>query len=172
MLIEAGDTLMIDGGSTTMQFARFLAFNETPCTVVTNSLPIALTLGRSSAAEIILCPGEYLASESAVVGADAVEYLASHNVDRCFIGASGLSTTGLSESVRGFAAVKKTMLAHSKTHYALIDGGKFGKTGLSRVGELSTLTSIIVDRTPEPTLMTALTDANVEILIAPEGEHD
>ena len=33
-MVEDGDTLMIDAGSTTLQFARFLAFAGTTCTVV------------------------------------------------------------------------------------------------------------------------------------------
>lgn len=166
-LIQPGDTLMIDSGSTTQQLARFISFEEIRCTVVTNSLPVAMTLGQSIAAEVILCPGDYLPSEAAVVGVDTVEYLAAHKVDRCLIGASGLTADGVGEAIRGFASVKRAMLRQSREKHLLIDGEKFGKPGLSNVSALSELTSVVVDRTPDPDLNAALTGAEVEVIVAP-----
>jgi len=166
-LVAPGDTLMIDSGSTTLQLARFLAYFETPCTVITNSLPVAMTLGRSEVARVINCPGDYVASEAAVIGVETVRFLEEHSVDRCFIGASAISTDGVSESVRGFAAIKRTMLARSKSRHLLIDSEKFGGSGLSRVGVLSQLTSIVVDAPPDPKFARALKLANVEVHIAP-----
>ena len=81
--------------------ARALAYLGTPCTVITNSIPVAMTLGHG-APQVLLCPGEYLAAEPAVVGTETLEFLARFNVDRCMIGSSGFSEEGPSESVRGF----------------------------------------------------------------------
>ena len=165
-LVGTGDTVMIDSGSTTLQLARFLAFAGTACTVVTNSLPVAMTLGQRGAAEVILCPGDYLASEAAVVGADAIEFLERHSVDRCLIGASGLSEAGPSEEVRGFAAIKRAMLRRSASAHLLIDCEKFGRRGLAQVGGLNQITSVVVDQTPDPALQAALRDTGVEVLVA------
>jgi DeoR/GlpR family transcriptional regulator of sugar metabolism len=165
-LVRPGDTVMIDSGSTTVQLARFLAYAETPCTVVTNSLTVAMTLGQSPAADVILCPGEYVVSEAAVVGTDTVEYLARYRVDRCMIGASGVTMDGISEAVRGFAAVKRAMLAASEKSHLLIDSGKFGRRGLSLVGSLSELSSVVTDRAPEGGLADALATGGVGLEIA------
>jgi len=165
-LVRPGDTVMIDSGSTTVQLARFLAFAETPCTVVTNSLTVAMTLGQSPVAEVILCPGDYHVSEAAVVGTDTVEYLARYRVDRCMIGASGLTQDGITEAVRGFAAVKRAMLAGSETSHLLIDSGKFGRRGLSQVGGLSGLSCVVTDRAPEGDLADALATGGVGLEIA------
>lgn len=164
-LVSPGETVMVDSGSTTLQFARFLAYNGTPCTVITNSLPVAMTLGHGSA-RVILCPGDYLASESAAVGTDAVEFLERHNADRCMIGASGLTDDGPSESVRGFAAIKRAMIRRSATSHLLIDSEKFGRRGLARVGSLDEIDSIVVDRAPQGELHDAICEASVERLIA------
>ena len=112
-LVRPGDTVMIDSGSTTFQFARYLAFKGTACMVLTNSLEIATVLGVSGEVEIILCPGDFLAREAAVVGAETVDFLARHKVSSCFIGASAISEDGVFEAVGGFASVKRTMLAQS-----------------------------------------------------------
>jgi len=163
-LISDGETVMIDSGSTTIEMARALAYRGTRCTVITNSIPVAMTLGHG-AAEVILCPGEYLAAESAVIGTDTLEFLARFNVDRCMIGSSGFSKEGPSESVRGFAAVKRAMLQRAAARHLLVDSEKFGSKGLAHVGDLSTLKSIVVDKRPEGPLLSALTAANVEIIV-------
>jgi len=166
-LVRPGETLMIDSGSTTLQLARALSFAGTPCTVITNSLPVAMTLGQGPNAEVILCPGDYLASESAVVGPEAIAFLSRHRVDRCLIGASGLSDDGPFEAVRGFAAVKRAMLQRSAKAHLLIDRDKFGRSGLVQVGGLGSVTSIVVDSAPEGTLGDALQIAGIEVLVAP-----
>ena len=156
---------MIDSGSTTIEMARALAYFDTSCTVITNSVPVAMTLGHG-AAQVLLCPGEYLATESAVVGTETLEFLARFNVDRCMIGSSGFSEEGPSESVRGFAAVKRMMLHRANQTHLLIDSEKFGRRGLAHVGALSDLTSIVVDERPQGSLLSALEVASVETVVA------
>ncbi len=163
-LVQPGETVMIDSGSTTVQLARYLAHAETPCTVVTNSLTVAMTLGQSAAAEVILCPGDYLASEAAVVGTETVEFLARYRVDRCMIGASGLTRAGITEAVRGFAAVKRAMLAASEARHLLVDSGKFGRNGLSLVGHLDEISTIVTDRAPTGELEAALRGGHAEVV--------
>ena len=47
-LVQDGETVMIDSGSTTIQLARALAFRGTQCTVITNSIPVAMTIGHGA----------------------------------------------------------------------------------------------------------------------------
>lgn len=162
-LVGEGETVMIDSGSTTIQMARALAYLGTPCTVITNSIPVAMTLGHG-VAQVLLCPGEYLSAESAVIGTETLEFLARFNVDRCMIGSSGFSTEGPSETVRGFAAVKRVMLQRATHRHLLLDSEKFGRTGLAHVCDLSNLQSIVVDARPTGDLLAALVAAKVEII--------
>lgn len=164
-LVGEGETVMIDSGSTTIQMARALAYLGTPCTVITNSIPVAMTLGHGTP-QVLLCPGEYLAAESAVVGTETLEFLSRFNVDRCMIGSSGFSEEGPSESVRGFAAVKRVMLHRATHRHLLIDAEKFGRKGLAHVGDLSDLSSIVVDTRPTGSLSSALEAASVETVVA------
>jgi len=164
-LIRDGETAMIDSGSTTIQMARSLAYLGTSCTVITNSIPVAMTLGHG-AAQVLLCPGEYLAAESAVVGTETLEFLSRFNVDHCMIGSSGFSAEGPSETVRGFAAVKRTMLQCATSGHLLIDAKKFGRKGLAQVGHIGDLTSVVVDVRPTGDLLSALEGAEVQIHVA------
>lgn len=164
-LIEPGETIMIDSGTTTIQLARALAYLDTPCTVITNSIQVAMTLGPE-APDVILCPGEYMPAESAVVGTETLDFLERFNVDRCFIGATGLSVDGPSESVRGFAAIKRTMLRRAVSRHLLIDRDKFGRRGLAQVGGLQDVDSVVVDQRPTGDLWRALTAAQVALVVA------
>lgn len=164
-LVEEGETVMIDSGATTIQLARALAFRGTRCTVITNSIPVAMTIGHG-VPEVVLCPGEYLAAESALIGTETLEFLSRFNVDRCMIGASGLSPEGPSETVRGFAAVKRMMLRRATQRHLLIDSQKFGRKGLARIGDMADLDSIVVETPPEGELLAAMKSAEVHIFVA------
>lgn len=163
--VRDGETLMIDSGSTTIQLAKALAFRGTACTVITNSLPVAMTLGHG-AAEVMLCPGEYQPKESAVIGTETVEFIRNFRVDRCMIGASGLSEEGISETVRGFAAVKREMLRRANARQLLIDSEKFGRADIARAGAMEDLTTLFTDTRPKASLLAALEAANVDIRVA------
>jgi len=164
-LVQPGETVMIDSGSTTLQCARFLAFRGTPCTVVTNSLPVAMALG-SGPAHVILCPGDYMPAESAVVGTDATDFIERHSVDRCLIGASGLSSDGPTETVRGFAAIKRAMLRRSAEAHLLIGADKFGRRGFVRVGAMADFSSVVTDALPDKKLHIAVLAAGAELMLA------
>ncbi len=169
--VRPGDTVMIDAGSTTFEMARHLALAGTACTVVTNAVHVAMTLGRSEAARVILCPGAYLSQEAATVGPDAVEFLSRHNVARCFIGASALSQDGASEIVPGFAAIKRAMIARAGEAYLLADATKFGLTHLDRIGGPEAFAAVLTDMRPEAGLAGRLVAAGLDIEIAPGGEE-
>ena len=169
-LVQDGDTLMIDSGSTTIEMARALAYRGTHCTVITNSIPVAMTLGHG-AAQVLLCPGEYLAAESATIGTETLDFLSRFNVDHCMIGSSGISAEGPSETVRGFAAVKRTMLARAAKRHLLIDSEKFGRKGLAHVENLEGLDSIVTDTQPKGDLLKAINSAEIDILVAEQALH-
>lgn len=168
-LVQDGETLMIDSGSTTIQLALALAFRGTHCTVITNSIPVAMAIGQG-APEVLLCPGEYLADESALIGTETLEFLSRFNVDRCLIGASALSAEGPSETVRGFAAVKRMMVSRASKAHLLIDSRKFGRKGLAHVGGMEDFESIVVDARPRGDLLTALDAAGTDILVADQAK--
>jgi len=166
-LVRNGETVMIDSGSTTIQMARALAYLGTRCTVITNSIPVAMTIGHGGP-DVLLCPGEYVPAESAAVGTETLEFLNRYHVDHCMIGAAGLTAEGPSETVRGFASVKRAMLKRAAAKHLLIDSEKFGRNGLAHVGGMSDLDTVVTDRKPGGKLLKALVEAGVEILVAEE----
>ncbi len=163
-LIGEGETVMIDAGSTTIQLARAAALAAIPLVAITNSLEVATTLARSQAAKVILCPGDYLPREGALVGTETVEFLGRFHVDRAFLGASAISEHGVTEAVSDFAAIKRAMLRQARETHLLINSSKFGNTHLTAIGDLKHFRSIISDRRPDGALLSRLKSERIELL--------
>ena len=56
-LVQPGDKLILDAGSTTLQLAHRLARSDFPLSVFTNSLPIANELGSVQGIDLLLSGG-------------------------------------------------------------------------------------------------------------------
>lgn len=165
-LVQPGDLVMIDSGSTTLQAARFIAHRDVTCTVITNSLPVTMALGQSAAVQVILAPGDYDPAEAAVTGTETVDFLKRYRAGRCMIGATSLAADGVFETVRGFAAVKRAMLAVSRESHLLVDSSKFGRHGMNLVAAVDEIGSVVTDRGAQGALLSALENGGVEIVPA------
>lgn len=159
-----GQSLMVDAGSTTIEFARHLAFAGTPVRVVTNSFEVAITLGAVRESEVIVIPGRYVPQEGALVGTEATRFISRFSVDAAFLGGSALSAEGVSESVAGFAAVKKAMLERAKMVYFLIHAGKFDRNDFAHVAALDVVDKLVTDRSPSKEQFQYLNASRVTVL--------
>jgi DeoR/GlpR family transcriptional regulator of sugar metabolism len=166
-LVETDDLLMIDGGSTTIHFARQLAARSCRVTVLTNSLSVAASLGQDPSSKVVLCPGDYQPYEGIVTGPETIAFLERFFVDRAFIGASGLTKDGPSEVHSGAAWVKRLMLRQAKRKYLLLDASKFNSARHELICPLGEIDELITDRGPRGALRVALNKAAVTIELAP-----
>jgi DeoR/GlpR family transcriptional regulator of sugar metabolism len=161
-LVQPGEALMIDAGSTTLHFARRLAAELKDLTVVTNSFAVAMALGANPGFQVIACPGRYDPHEGSVYGPDTIAFLGRFNANRAIIGASGITSEGPNEASSGAAAVKRAMLARAQECILLLDSSKFDQPNLEVVCPLSDLHRVISDVPPPRGLAMALSDAGVE----------
>lgn len=162
-LINPGDVLMIDAGSTTVHFSRQVAAQNKDLTVITNSFSVAAVLARASSIRILVCPGEYDSRQGGVSGADTIAYLTRFHANMAVIGAGGLGIEGPTEFDPDSAAVKRAMLARAQSRVLLVDHSKFDRKMLDLVCPLFDLTDIVVDRKPRGKLRTALKRAGVAV---------
>ncbi|MFH5925444.1 DeoR/GlpR family DNA-binding transcription regulator [Roseomonas xinghualingensis] len=165
-LVEPGAVLMVDAGSTTARFVRALAMRGVAATLITNSLPAVSIAGEAERLRVLVAPGEFYAAERALYGAETQAFLRRFSVDVAFIGASGLTVEGPTDAESRAAWVKRAMLERAPRRVLLLDSGKFGRAYLERVTELSTLTDLVTDAPPPPSLTAALEKAKVAIHVA------
>lgn len=166
-LVENNDLVMIDGGSTTIHFARQLAARSCHVTVLTNSLSVAAALGQDPSSKVVLCPGNYQPYEGIVTGPETIAFLERFFVDKTFIGASGLTEVGPSEVHSGAAWVKRLMLRQAKRKYLLLDASKFNSLRHELICPLGEIDELITDRRPSGTVRAGLVNAAVTIKVVP-----
>ena len=166
-LVEPGDALMIDGGSTTRAFAQALAERELHITVVTNCLPVARALGANPNCRTLVCPGDYVAREEGTYGADAIEYLRRFKANRAFLGAGGVNSQGVTDADSQGCAIKRAMAERADETILLVDGSKYGLVQFERVCALSEVDVLVSEAAPPKRLGTSLRDAGVRVVIAP-----
>lgn len=168
-LVEKGQIVMIDGGSTTYEVARSLSQLKRELTIITNSIGVASVTGANPTFRVILCPGTYDSREASVVGEDTVEFVRRYNADIAIIGASSLSVDGPSDMITGAAAVKRAMIARALSTALVVTNDKFGRNSLERVCGLGELSDIVTDREPQPALRAVIEAAGTGLHVFSGG---
>ena len=87
-LLEDGDTVLLDGGTTTLEVARALIGR--PIQVVTNSLPIAQLLASSQQTDLILIGGYVYPRTGVAMGPLAIATMQGIRVRKAILGAGGI----------------------------------------------------------------------------------
>lgn len=124
-LIEPGETIMIDGGSTTFHMAEYLA----EVTVVTNSFAIAEHLVRHSRCTVIIPEGTVDPGSQLILNTMSPDPFANYNVRKAFMGIEGITETALTNSDPLLIQMERAMIAHARELIILADETKFGKMG-------------------------------------------
>lgn len=143
-LIEPGETVYLDGGSTVLELARLLVDRE-DITVVTNSLRAAIELsGRGP--QLVIVGGELRRRSQTVVGAFTRLLLEHVNISKAFMGTMGLSLEdGITTSDPSEAYTKELVTAQARQVILLADTSKLGKTTFAKAGRLDDIDLIITD---------------------------
>jgi DeoR/GlpR family transcriptional regulator of sugar metabolism len=167
-LIEDGDVLMIDSGSTTVHFARRLAAAAPRVTVLTNCLGVALALGPLTEMRVVLCPGDYRVQEGGVFGPETAAFLQRFRATKAIIGASGLTAEGPVELNSPATWVKRMMIERSARRFLLIDESKLDAPFIETVCPLDRIDDLVTSAPPPAALRVALDTAGVAVHVAGE----
>ena len=143
-LVEPGDTIFLDAGSTTRQIARELRGHRN-LTVVTNALSVASELAASDL-DVILTGGHLRRGVLSQVGPIAEQAIAGLHVDKLFLAANGVHLAkGVTTPNLLEARTKRTMVENTKQVILVADHSKFGIVTFGRVCGLERLDAIVTD---------------------------
>ncbi len=163
-MVGEGETLGLDVGSTTLALAELLA-PRSDLRIFTSSLRAATVLGASRS-RVYLPGGEVRADELSLVGAKAVEFLRGFELDRTFIGVSGISERGIYDYSVEDTEVKRALIEQAETVVLLCDQRKFDRRALARIAGLDQIDVLVTDAAPPPSLAEALKAATVDVIVA------
>jgi DeoR family glycerol-3-phosphate regulon repressor len=163
-LVEEGDTLFMDTGTTTLSCAEALA-SRSGLTVITNSLRIAQRMGEQHAGHrLFLLGGAYGADGAETLGPLVIEQIARFQADHAVITVAALDADGgAMDSDFDEAQVARAMIGHAKTAVILCNSQKFDRRAAFRVCRLDEIDVLVSDRAPEGPLAAALTSAGVTV---------
>lgn len=164
-LINDGDSLILDVGTTTLEIARALKGKRNLTVLVTN-LRAALELATQSAIQVIVVGGRLRASELSMVGHMAEETLRTFQVDKAFIGVGGITIEhGLTEFNFDEAGTKRTMIERARQRIVVADHTKFGKVMLTTVASLTLVDTIITSTEVDAEIVARLRQMGVNVVL-------
>ncbi|RLS43626.1 MAG: DeoR/GlpR transcriptional regulator [Planctomycetota bacterium] len=163
-LILPGETILLDGGTTTLEVARELVGKALQ--VVTNSLPIANLLAQQPNIELILIGGYLYPRTGVALGPLAEAALREVHVPRVIMGTGGITEKGLFNSNTLLVECERLMLEAAKEVWVVADSSKFGRSALAHLCELSKVTRMIVDAGLSDSWREIIRGVGIELTIA------
>ncbi len=142
-LVQTGETIILDGGTTTLEVARQLAGRTLQ--VVTNSIPIVNVLVNSPQTELIVIGGFLYPKTGVNLGPIAVEALKSIHARRLFISVGGITATSLFNSNALLVETERQMIESAEEVIVVSDSSKLGHSALAQLCPLETVDRLIID---------------------------
>lgn len=142
-LVNPGETILIDGGTTTFYLAQELIGR--PLQLVTNSLPIADLFLNDDNVELLLTGGLMYPRYGVLLGPLAESALGSIHTKTLFLSVAGVHGTSLYNQNVLLVQAEKKMMEQAQQVVLLIDSGKFGQQALSKLCDLSTIDTVVTD---------------------------
>lgn len=164
-LIEPNETILMDGGSTTIAIAELLG--EFPITVITNDLKIANVLLTKSNVQLMVLGGTRIDKSSSLMGAQATDMLKRMRVNRLFFGTTGISVEhGLTVFNSIHADWKKQIISCADHITLLADSSKFEKVALIQFAQFDEVNEIVTDTNLDPLIKETLENSHVRLHLA------
>ena len=125
-LIEHGQTILLDGGTTNLELVRALP-EELEITVFTNSFPLANELMHHPGIEAYLMGGKIDRKSRVALGVEVIDSLKEIRADMCMLGICSIDHhAGVTMRSREEGAVKKAFMKSANKTVALSTSDKIG----------------------------------------------
>jgi len=175
-LIDDGEAILLDGGTTTYQIARHLVGRQLQ--IVTNSLPIATLFGSKTEVELIFVGGYIYPRTGVALGSLARRMLESIHVNKAFMGAAGITQEGLFNANVLMVEAERQMMASADEVIVVADHSKFGRRALAQLCPLGRVSRLVCDEGLAESWRRVVEAAGVTLVLAeldqpgasPEGE--
>lgn len=168
-LIENGDTVLLDGGTTTYEVARLLVGR--PLQVVTNSLPVANLFASSSNTDLVLLGGYVYPRTGVSLGPYANEMLSRLNVRKTVLSVAAVSIRGYFNSNLLLVETERAMMKAAEDVIVVADSTKFGHQSLAHLCPLNAVNHLVVDREITEDWRSKIVVSGVNLLVAGQTDN-
>lgn len=163
-LIEPGQTVILDGGSTVAAVARELSTKSLH--IVTNSLPIAESLETLRNIELTLTGGYLDPRLRVMLGPFCEQMLGAIRADAVIMGVGSITETGFCNNNTLVVGSEQKMIEIAGKVIIVADHTKFGRGGMIPVAPLNAADIVISDKDLAPKYVELLRANGVEVLLA------
>ena len=144
-LFQAGDIILIDGGTSNLEVARKIPSNM-ELTVYTNSFPIVNTLINQPKLELIFLGGKVFPSSQVTVGVSVFQALQTIRPDWLVLGISDVHPQqGLTDPNREEAMMKRLMIERARKRIILADSYKLNTAEAYTVASLGDIDYLVTE---------------------------
>jgi DeoR/GlpR family transcriptional regulator of sugar metabolism len=145
-LVETGEAIFLDCGSTIQQLAEHLVTRDLRLTVLTNSPSIAQCVAEVGGITHILLGGQLRRMSGCVAGPLALENLKNFSIGTAFIGVSGITDAAITVADFNEAQLKCAVIKSAQKVIVPIDQSKIGVSDFARVCGPEAVDIVVTDR--------------------------
>ena len=161
-LIGPGETIIIDGGSTTFHMAEFIA--SMSIKVVTNSFAIAEHLVRHSSCTVILPEGTVNPTSQLILSNLSPDPFLNYHASKAFMGIEGITESALTNHDPLLIQSERAMIDHARELIILADESKFGTIGSLTLCPVDRVSKIITTGEADGQLVERLREKGIEVV--------
>jgi DeoR/GlpR family transcriptional regulator of sugar metabolism len=166
-LVQPGQTILIDGGTTTFYLAQELLGRALQ--IVTNSLPIANLFLNDEHVELVLTGGAMYPRHGVLLGPMVESMLESIHTKTLFLSVAGIHGGTLYNQNMLLVQAEQRMMEQAQEVVLLADSGKFGQQALSRLCPLSEIDVVVSDDALAPNHRDQIKAAGCQLILADSG---
>jgi len=165
-LIPNGSTVMINSGTTTFLVSKELK-KKSNLNIVTNSIEVALELGRHPSFKVILLGGDINSQYGFLYGNDTIEQMLHYKADYAILSMDGIcQNVGLTTFHAEEALVDRMMVERSRKVIVVADSSKFEHEGFYYVSDLSAISTWVTDSKIPSCAVSEMQAKDIEVVIA------
>ncbi len=169
-LINDGDSLILDSGTTTEEIAKQL-HSHSGLVVMTNGLNIASELSASENTEVLITGGTLRKKSLSFYGRQAEASLSNLRFDKVFLGVDGIDEkAGLTTHFEPEANLNRLMCGISKEVIAVTDSSKFNRNGFHIISSLDGIDTLLTDSRIPQSYKDYLAEKRINLIIVPHPD--
>ena len=161
-MIEDGDVVILDSGTTTLEIARRLIGKQV--IVITNDLNIAFVLTPRSSVTVVMAGGIVQAGVNVTIGHETEKLFGELHANKTFLAADAWSLEhGITDRSYAQLPIKRAMLAAANKKILATDHTKCGQHVFAHVCPMAEIDTLVSDSI-DPDIADSLRNAGIEVV--------
>ena len=165
-LINDGETIILDSGTTTLEIARQIK-NKQGLQIITNGVNIAAELLDARGVQIFIVGGTVRGDSASIIGRSSEDMFDQFSADKLFLSGAGCDPDfGVSGPNLDETMVNRAMLRIAREIILVADASKFSKRSMSRIAPFTEIDTVISDTDLRKEMQAKLRSLGCNLILA------